>query len=172
MMPMLRLPAETLNLHPRLTGLEDLTSKSELDKRTLASMIDNHQEWQTQVETKLSDPTSNQQSKDLKTIELDAQSTEAHSRNDRLEDKLNRLERQVEDQRRQILHLESIPRMNKQELNTPDKEVSKNLFPEPGQFSQSHSQNLPPGNSADQNSGQLSTPPRSHSENEKGGADV
>ena len=52
--------------------------------RTLASMVDNHQEWQSQVETKLSDLTANQQSKGLKMIELlDTQSTEAHSRNDR-----------------------------------------------------------------------------------------
>ena len=50
---------------------------------------------------------------------LEAQSTEAHSRNDRLEDKLSRLERQVEEQRRQTLHLEAIPKMAKQELNTP-----------------------------------------------------
>ena len=141
---MLRLPAETLNLHQRLASLEESSSKSQLDDRTLASMIDNHQEWQSQVETKLSDLTADQQSRDLKTIELlDAHSTEAHSRNDRLEDKLSRLERQVEEQRRQILHLEAIPRMAKQELNTPDKEVQRKLFQEQGQSSQSHSQNEP-----------------------------
>ena len=62
-------------------------------------MVENHQELQSQVEAKLSDL-----KKDLKTIEL-----LAHSRNDRLEDKLRRLERQVE-QRKQILHLETIPK--------------------------------------------------------------
>ena len=160
---MLRLPAKTRNLHQRLMSLEESNSKSQLESRTLASMIDNHQEWQSQVEEKLSDLTADQQSKDLKTIELlDAQSTEAHSRNDGLEDKLSRLERQLEEQRRQILHLEAIPRMAKQELNTPDKDVQRKLFQEPGQSSQSHSQNGPPGNSPDPNQGQLSTPPQSH----------
>ena len=120
----------------------------------------------------MSDLTADQQSKDLKTIELlDAQSTEAHSRNDRLEDKLSRLERQVEEQRRQILHWEAIPGMAKQELNTPDKNVQRRLFQEPRQSSQSHSQNDPPGNSADPNQGQLSTPPQSHSKNDQGGTD-
>ena len=124
------------------------------------------------MEGKLSDLTADQQSKDLKTIELlDAQSTEAHSRNDRLEDKLKRLERQVEEQRRQILHLESIPRMTKQELNTPDKEIQRKLFEGMGQSSQSHSQNDPPGDSLGSNQPQQSTPPQSHSGNDKGGTD-
>ena len=61
--------------------------------------------------------------------------------------------------------------MAKQELNTPDKDVQRKLFQEPGQSSQSHSQNGPPGNSADPNQGQLSTPPQSHSDNDKGGTD-
>ena len=126
-----RFPAETQNLHQRLMSLEESSSKSQLDQRTLASMIDNHQEWQTQVEAKLSDLTADQQSKDLKMVEvLDTHSTEAHSRNDRLEDKLIRLERQVEEQRKQILQLEAIPRMAKQELNTPEKEVPRILFGE------------------------------------------
>ena len=50
-----RLPAEIQNLNQRLVSLEESSSKSQLDQRTLASMIDNHQEWQTQVEAKLSD---------------------------------------------------------------------------------------------------------------------
>ena len=121
----LRLPVETCTLHQRLTSLEESNSKSQLEGRTLASMIDNHQEWQSQVEGKLSDLMADQQSKDLKTLELlNTQSTESHSRDDRLEDKLKRLERQVEEQRRQILHLESIPRMTKQELTTPDKDIN------------------------------------------------
>ena len=150
--------------------MEDSCSKSQLEGRTLASAIDNHQEWQSQVESKLSDLTADQQSKDLKTVELiEAQSTEAHSRNDRLEDKLKRLECQVEEQRRQILHLESIPRMAKQELNTPDKDIPRKLFME--QSSQSHSQNDPPGNSSGSNQAQASNPPQSHSGNDKGGTD-
>ena len=133
-------------------------------------MIDNHQEWQTQVEEKLSDLASDQQSKDLKTIELlETRSTETHSRNDRLEDKLIQLERQMEEQRRQILQLEAIPRMAKQELSTPEKEVPRILFGERGQSSQSHSQNEPPGNSADSKQGQVSSPPQSHSRNDQGG---
>ena len=114
------------------------------------------------VEAKLSDLTADQQSKDLKMIELlNTHSFEAHSRNDRLEDKLIRLERQVEEQRKQILQLEAIPRMAKQELNTPEKEVPRILFGERGQSSQSHSPNDPPGNSIDPNNGQHSTPAQS-----------
>ena len=51
-------------------SLEDSCSTSQLEGRTLASAIDNHQEWQSQVESKLSDLTADQQSKDLKTVEL------------------------------------------------------------------------------------------------------
>ena len=69
----------------------------------------------------------------------------------------------VEEQRRQIVQLEAIPRMTKVELNTPDKDVDRRLFHEPGQSSQSHSQNDPPG--------EFSTPPNSHSQNDKGGTD-
>ena len=152
--------------------MEESCSKSQLEGRTLASMVDDHQEWQSQVEGKLSDLTADQQSKDLKTIELlDAQSTEAHFRNDRLEDKLKRLECQVEEQRRQILHLESIPRMTKQELNTPDKEIQRKLFEEMGQSSQSHSQIDPPGDSSGSNQPPQSIPPQSHLGNDKGGSD-
>ena len=129
---MLRVPAETQNLNQRLMSLEELNSKSQLDTRTLASMRDNHQDWQSQVEEKLSDLTADQQSRDQKLKELlNAQSTETHSQNDRLEDKLRRLERQVEEQRRQILHLGAIPRMTKQELDTPDKDLQRKLFQDP-----------------------------------------
>ena len=68
----------------------------------------------------------------------------------------------VEEQRRQILHLESIPRMTKQELTTPDKDINRKLFDGMGQSSQSHSQNDPPGDSSGSNQPQQSTPPQSH----------
>ena len=71
--------------------------------------------------------------------------------------------------RRQILHLESTPRMTKQELNTPDKDIQRKLFVE--HSSQSHSQNDPPGNSSGSNQAQASNPPQSHSGNDKGGID-
>ena len=83
-----------------------------------------------------------------------------------MEDKLKRLELQIEDQRRHIVQLEAIPRMTKAELNTPEKEVNKRLFHEPGQSStppNSHSQNDPPGES--------SHSPNAHSQNDKGGTD-
>ena len=125
------------------------SSQSQLEKRKVASMVDNHQEWQSQVEDKLTDLMTNQQVKEIKINELlEANSRESHSRNERLEDKLKRLELQVEEQRRQIVQLEAIPRMTKAELNTPEKEVNKRLFHEPGQSStpsDSHSQNDPPG---------------------------
>ena len=63
---------------------------------------------------------------------------------------LRRLELQIEEQRRQIVQLEAIPRMPKAELNTPEKEVNKRLFHE---------------------AGQTSTPPDSHSQNDKQGTD-
>ena len=94
----------------------------------MASMVDNHQEWQCQVEDKLTDLTTNQQLKEMKFNELlEANSRESHSRNERLEDKLRRLELQVEEQRKQIVQLEAIPRMTKAELNTPEKEVNKSF---------------------------------------------
>ena len=43
------------------------------------------------------------------------------------------LELQVEEQRKQIVHLEAIPRMTKAELETSEKEVNKRLFHESGQ---------------------------------------
>ena len=154
---MLRVPAETQNLHQRLTKLEELSSQSQMGERTVASMVDNHQEWQSQVETKLTDLITDQQLKEIKTTELlEAHSRESHSRNERLEDKLKRLELQVEEQRRQIVQLEVIPRMTKAELNTPEKDVDRRLFHETGQSSQSHSQKDPPGES--------SIPPNSHSQ--------
>ena len=58
---------------------------------------------------------------------------DSHSRNERLEDKLRKLEHQIETQRRQIVQLEAIPRMTKAELNTPEKEVGQRLFHEQGQ---------------------------------------
>ena len=127
-------------------------------------MVDNHQEWQSQVESKLTDLITDQQLKEIKTTELlEAHSRESHSRNERLEDKLKRLELQVEEQRRQIVQLEVILRMTKAEFNTPDKEVDRRLFHETGQSSQSHSQKDPPGES--------SIPSNSHSQNDTGGTD-
>ena len=122
---MLRLPAETQNLNQRLTKLEESSSQPQLGERTVASMVDSHQEWQTQVENKLSDLITDQQLKEIKNAEL-----LEDSRNERLEDKLRGLERQVEEQRRHIVQLEAIPRMTKAELNTPDKDADRRLFPE------------------------------------------
>ena len=171
----IRLPEETLNLHRRLTTLEESTSKSQMEDRTIASMVDNHQEWQTQVEARMSDIMTDLQLKEIKLNELqNSQSTNSHSRNDRVEDKLILLERQIEEQRRKILHLESIPRMTKAELNTPDKEVNRKLeFQESAQSSHSHSHNANVGNpidsSNDPNQGQQPAPPPSHSGNDQGG---
>ena len=148
---MLRVPAETRNLNERLLKLEEWGSQSQLEERKFASMVDNHQEWQNQVEEKLTDLVTKQQLTEIKFDELlEGQSRESHSRNERLEDKLKRLELQVEEQRKQIVHLEAIPRMTKAELETPEKEVNKRLFHE---------------------SGQSSTPPNSHSQNAQGETD-
>ena len=126
---MLRVPAETRNLNERLLKLQEWGSQSQLEERKIASMVDNHQEWQSQVEDKLTDLTTNQQVKEIKFNELlEAQSRESHSRNERLEDKLKRLELQVEEQRRQIVQLEAIPRMTKAELETPEKGVIRDYF--------------------------------------------
>ena len=164
---MLRVPAETRNLNERLMKLEEWSSQSQFEDRKAASMVDNHQEWQSQVEDKLTDLTTNQQVKEMKFNELlEANSRESHSRNERLEDKLKRLELQVEEQRRQIVQLEAIPRMTKAELNTPEKEVHKRLFHEPGQSStppNSHSQNDRPG--------EFPHSPNAHSHNDKRGTD-
>ena len=73
---------------------------------------------------KLTDLTTNQQVTEMKFNELlEANSRESHSRNE------------IEEQRRQIVQLEAIPRMTKAELNTPEKEVNKRLFQEPEQSS-------------------------------------
>ena len=122
----------------------------------------------------MSDIMTDLQLKEIKLNELqNSQSTNSHSRNDRVEDKLILLERQLEEQRRKILHLESIPRMTKAELNTPDKEVNRKLeFQESAQSSHSHSHNANVGNptdSNDPNQGQQPAPPSSHSGNDKGG---
>ena len=47
---LLRVPAETQNLNERLTRVEEWGSQTQMDGRTIASMVDNHQEWQSQVE--------------------------------------------------------------------------------------------------------------------------
>ena len=63
-------------------------------------MVDNHQEWQNQVEGKLTHLVTKQQLTEIKFDELlEGQSKESHSRNERLEDKLKRLELQIEEQR-------------------------------------------------------------------------
>ena len=169
---LLRVPAETQNLNERLTRIEEWGSQTQMDGRTVASIVDNHQEWQSQVEEKLTDLMTNQQLKEIKFNELlEANSRDSHSRNERLEDKLRKLEHQIETQRRQIVQLEAIPRMTKAELNTPEKEIGQRLFHDQGQgqssqrgqSSQSHSQN-------DQKGG-ISTPPNSHSHNDKGETD-
>ena len=96
---LLRVPAETQNLNERLTRIEEWGSQTQMDGRTIASMEDNHQEWQTQVEGKGTDLT-NQQLKERKFNELlEANSRESHSRNERLEDRLRKLENQLETQR-------------------------------------------------------------------------
>ena len=97
----LRLLEETATLHRRLTTSEESASKSQLEDRTIAFIVDNHQEWQTQVEARMSDIMTDLQLKGIKINELqNSQSTNSHSRNDRVEDKLILLERQLEEQRR------------------------------------------------------------------------
>ena len=59
---------------------------------------------------------------------LNDQSTQSHSVNDRLMEKLFGLEHLVEEQRVQIGHLEANVRMTKAELSTPEKNVSRELF--------------------------------------------
>ena len=105
-------------------------------------MVDNHQEWQSQVEGKVTDLMTNQQLKEIKFNEL----LESHSRNERLEDKLRKLENQIETQRRQIVQLEAIPRMTKAELNTPEKEIEQRLFHDQGQPSQQGQSSQQKGN--------------------------
>ena len=81
---MLRVPAETRNLNERLLKLEEWGSQSQLEERKIASMVDNHQEWQNQVEEKLTDLVTKQQLMEIKFDELlERQSRESHSRNER-----------------------------------------------------------------------------------------
>ena len=94
--------AETQNLNERLTRIEEWGSQTQMDERTIASMVDNHQEWQSQVEGKVTDLMTNQQLKEIKFNELlEANSRESHSER----------ENQIETQRRQIVQLEAIPRI-------------------------------------------------------------
>ena len=44
---MLRVPAETRHLNERLMKLEEWSSQSQFEDRKVASMVDNHQEWQS-----------------------------------------------------------------------------------------------------------------------------
>ena len=44
---LLRVPAETQNLNERLTRIEEWGSQTQVDGRTVASMVDNHQELQS-----------------------------------------------------------------------------------------------------------------------------
>ena len=77
---LLRVPAETQNLNERLTRIEEWGSQTQMDGRTVASMVDNHQEWQSQVEEKVTDLMTNQQLKEIKLKELlEANSRESHS---------------------------------------------------------------------------------------------
>ena len=115
---------------------------------------------------------ADQQSKELRTIELlDAHSTESLSTNDRLEDKVTRLEGLVEEKRIRIVQLEAIPRMAKAELNTPDKEVQRQLFQDQEQSSLPHSRNDSARNSAGSDQRPPSTPNHSRSMNDKGESD-
>ena len=119
---LLRLPEETRNLHQRLTVLETSGSQGQWGDRALESVIDNHQDWQNQVERRLSDLTEDQRSKETRINErFNEQFAQSHFVNDRLIEKLIGLERVVEEQRVQIVHLEANARMTKAELNTPDK---------------------------------------------------
>ena len=146
---LLRLPQETQNLHQRLTALETSGSQGSRGDATLESVIDKHQEWQHQVERRLSDLTQDQQVKETRINErFNDQFAQSHSVNDRLMEKLIGLERVVEEQRVQIVHLEANARMTKAELNTPEKGISRQLFAEAANPSASQSQNDTSGNSA------------------------
>ena len=93
-------------------------------------------------------------------------------------EKLIGLERVVEEQREQIVHLEANARMTKAELNTPDKNLPRQLFADAVNPSASQSQNDISGNSAGSHSqngvpGNFSgsdprDPPGSHSMNNSG----
>ena len=100
------------------------------------------------MERRLSDLVQDQQGRESRINErFNDQLTQSHSVNDRLMEKLMGLERIVEEQRVQILHLESNARVTKPELQTPDKPTPCQLFPESGNPSPSHPQNDTSGNS-------------------------
>ena len=127
---LLKLPKETQNLHQRLSVLEASGTQSKWGDQTLESVIDNHQGWQDQVEGRLSDLIQDQQSKETRINErFNDQFAQSHSMNDRLMEKLTALERVVEEQRVQIVHLEANARMPKAEMKTPEKEISSGLDP-------------------------------------------
>ena len=73
---LLRLPAETLNLHQRLTALEESGSHSQFGGKTLDSFIDNHQEGQNQEEIKLSDLIEEQRVREMR---IDERFTDFHA---------------------------------------------------------------------------------------------
>ena len=101
-------------------------------------MVDNHQEWQSQVEDKLTDLMTAQQLKEVKNNELlEAHSRESHSRNERLEDKLKRLELRSRNKGDRY-STEVLPRMTKAELNTPNKDVDRKIIPRCRAVLQSH----------------------------------
>ena len=52
---LLRVATETQNLNERLTRIEEWGSQTQMDGRTVASLVENHQEWQSQVEEKVTD---------------------------------------------------------------------------------------------------------------------
>ena len=131
---LLKHPQETQNLHQRLSVLETSRTQGQWGDKTLESVIDNHQGWQNQIEGRLSDLIQDQQSKEKRI-------------NDRLMEKLIALERAVEEQRVQIVHLEANARMPKAEMNTPEKGIPRHLFAEPVHPSASHPQNDNSGNS-------------------------
>ena len=102
---LLRLPQETQNLHQRLTVLETSGSQGNRGDAILESVIDNHQDWQNQVERRLSDLIQDQRTKETRINErFNDQFAQSHSINDRLMEKLMELERVVKEQRVQIHH--------------------------------------------------------------------
>ena len=145
---MLRVPQETQILHQRVTALEAARPSGDRGDASLQSMADRHQDWQNQVERRLSDLVQDQRIKETRINErFNDQSAQSHSVNDRLMEKLMGLERVVEEQRVQILHLESNARVPKTELHTPDKSTPRQLLPEMNP-SASHPQNDTFGKSA------------------------
>ena len=173
---MLRIPQETQNLHQRVIALEASRPLGSQGDTSLESVVDKHQDWQNQVEIRLSDLVQDQQVEENRINErFNDQFAQSHSVNERLMEKLMGLERTVEEQRVQILHLESNARVAKTELHTPDKSTPRQLFPEMNP-SASHPQNDTSGNSAGSHSQSVaqgnplgsdpSDPPGSHSMND------